>query len=625
MPDFSKIPQTLKDCACWLVAKLVPQPTADNPGKIAKLPWDFAKDCKASGWQLQENLLPFPDAVALLESHAGPYVLGFAFKHSPFLGIDIDKAFDDRSLKKALEPVYREFCSGFYHEWSPSGRGIRAFVRRDGALPDWVNENRDAFSLYGGCQVEVFAGGFCTVTGKAFPNATDKVKVAAPLDVYGFCKSRAEADSLADEKGGRNSGVMSWAGLQAKKLAGKVTWESFKDLVHGYNGRQAVPLSEDEIEGTVLKSLRKVFDGSKPERKLFLKIRPSLAELPDEHFTWLWHNIILSGVVNLFVGNPDAGKTLVAIKIISLLTTGRCFPFSTRRVRPRKVVIVCREDSYSRMWKPRLLAAGADLRMVIPVEGMGVEGSDETVPWYLDEQAHLDELKALLVSDTEIALAVVDPLADLLSHSDLNKQQDVRSVTGALNKVVQDTNVAMIAISHTTKALVDSVIKVAAGSFQLMAAMQMAYWFTEDPDKKDGRLMLCARNKSGKKRGFEYVIKSVSWPDGCLREALEDGEEDDGAPLVEFKSTTDVSATELLQKAQEQGESKAARCRKWLNEWLKDGEKDSKLCNEVAEAMGFDKQTVDRACGSIGVDRKAVRTWKLKKEPVKETQEEVQF
>src|SRR5579862_3091432 len=219
MPDFSKIPQTLKDCACWLVAKLVPQPTADNPGKIAKLPWDFAKDCKASGWQLQENLLPFPDAVALLESNAGPYVLGFAFKHSPFLGIDIDKAFDDRSLKKALEPVYREFCSGFYHEWSPSGRGIRAFVRRDGALPDWVNENRDAFSLYGGCQVEVFAGGFCTVTGKAFPNATDKVKVAAPLDVYGFCKSRAEADSLADEKGGRNSGVMSWAGLQAKKLA----------------------------------------------------------------------------------------------------------------------------------------------------------------------------------------------------------------------------------------------------------------------------------------------------------------------------------------------------------------------------------------------------------------------
>lgn len=349
-----------------------------------------------------------------------------------------------------------------------------------------------------------------------------------------------------------------------------------------------------------------------PKKSFFLKFARSMSVLEYEELDWLWFNIILKGVVNLFVGLPDAGKTLVAVYIIARLSRGECFPFSAKKVKRQKTVVICREDSYNSMWKPRLLAAGADLDYVIPVFGVGDEpGPDgESMPWYLDEQSHRDALKTELLKDPEIGLCVIDPLGDMLAHSDLNKAPDVRRVMGPLGTLAEETGVAVILNCHTTKALIDSVIKMAAGSIQIMAAVQVSFWFTENPDKKNERLMLQGRNKSGKKRGFAYEIISAPWPVGLPPRDLEEGEEDDGVGLVVFKKRTDIQANDLLAKQGEKGESANSRIRRWLNELLGNGNRVSaEQCNAESDARGFDRNAVTQICMQLKVKRDGKFWW----------------
>jgi hypothetical protein len=248
--------------------------------------------------------------------------------------------------------------------------------------------------------------------------------------------------------------------------------------------------------------------------------------------------------------------------------------------------------------------------MVIPVHGIGIEGSDEVIPWFLDEQEHRAALKEVLLSDPEIAACIIDPLADMLGHKDMNKADDIRAVMGPLGRIAQETKVAMIVNVHTTKALIDSVIKSAAGSIQLMAAVQVSWLFIEDSDVKGQRLMLQGRNKSGKKRGFKYRIESAPWPAECGERDLEEGEEDDGVGLVVFKGPSDADANDILQRKLDKDEPKNKQIRKWLLELLSRGPVPNHDCNREAQNRGFARDYVTRICTELGVVRNG-KTWAL--------------
>jgi len=612
--DFSKIPQELKNEQCWLFAKLVPDPS--RPGKLKKIPIS-AITGNGTEWNQKQNLCSFERAAQFVETHAG-YVLAFAFEHSSYLGGDADNAFNkDGTIKPAIGAFLREYCFGFYYEWSPSNKGIRFFVKKSAPVPVGTAE-RVSCKLHDDCQVEIFCGGFCTVTGRAFSDATAKIKEVDPVDVYSFCASHETADKSADEHGGRNASLTSYAGSLVQK---GLNYEESKALILAANARHAQPLPDHDLEQTVLKSLRKwVREGAKPKRKLFLNISKSLIEVADEALLWLWHNVILAGALNLFIGLPDVGKTLVAIYIIARLTRGECFPSSNRKIKPRKVLVICREDSYASMWKSRLLAAGADIGMVSVLHGVSVEGNDEVLPWRLDEPEHVELLKKFLLDDPEIALCVIDPLADFLGHRDMNKADDIRAVTGPLNRVAQETRAAMIVNVHTTKALIDSVIKSAAGSIQLMAAVQISWLFIEDSDVKGQRLMLQGRNKSGKKRGFKYHIESAPWPEQCASRDLEEGEEDDGVGLVVFKGQSNADANDILQRKLDRDEPKNKQIRKWLLELLARGPVPNKHCNEEAFNRGFSRDYVSQVCAQLSVIRNG-KTWALPPEDAKSEQE----
>jgi hypothetical protein len=244
---------------------------------------------------------------------------------------------------------------------------------------------------------------------------------------------------------------------------------------------------------------------------------------------------------------------------------------------------------------------------VIPVFGVAVEGEADLLPWMLDNQEHIGLLKELLLKE-QPELCLIDPLADFAGSKDLNKGNDVRTITGPLNKIAQETAVAMVANCHTTKAIVDSVIKTAAGSYQLMAAVAVAWYFMEDRDNPEKRLMMQARNKYGTKRGWRYIIRDAS--------------ETDKTGVAEFKGAEYRSVNELLTRMLDKDDSKIGEVRKWLETLhLENGPRDSVACNKEAFDRGFSHDLITKACRQKNIIRDR-KTWSVEKQ---EPEQQINF
>ena len=217
-------------------------------------------------------------------------------------------------------------------------------------------------------------------------------------------------------------------------------------------------------------------------------------------------------------------------------------------------------------------------------------------------------LKELLLKEQAV-LCLIDPLADFAGCKDLNKRAMYAPSLPPLNKVAQETAVAMVVNAHTTKALIDSVIRSAAGSFQLMAAVAIAWYFIKDPDNVEQRLMLQARNKYGKKRGFKYTITGVAYPEDWPGE-----KDEDGIGVVTLKGKETRTADELLERNQDKDNGVKTRIRRWLNEMLANGPVPTKQAGEEMSARNFNMSTVRDVCTEMGVVRDGT-TWSMKKTP----------
>jgi putative DNA primase/helicase len=151
-------PTFLKDCRGWLVWKFVP---ADKPGgKPRKVPY-YTSGAVRTGTQGdaadRAALASYTDAQAALAS--GKWAgLGFAMLPDwGLVALDFDDAVDERG--EVLAEV-ENLVAGTYAEWSPSGRGVHAFMR--GAIAD--KKSRAEPGRFG---FETFCGsGFLTFTGK---------------------------------------------------------------------------------------------------------------------------------------------------------------------------------------------------------------------------------------------------------------------------------------------------------------------------------------------------------------------------------------------------------------------------------------------------------------------------
>ena len=165
-PDPAGIPQELKDINRWVLWKS----KQDEKGRWTKVPY------QAGGGKAKTNDLKtwstFDEAWEKYET--GDYSgVGIVLNGDGLVGVDLDKCRPDGALaQEAIDTIKRLDA---YTEVSPSGNGIRIFVRGD--LP--VDGKRKG-------PVEVYKKGrFLTVTGKAHPDCPKTIpNRTAELDSF---------------------------------------------------------------------------------------------------------------------------------------------------------------------------------------------------------------------------------------------------------------------------------------------------------------------------------------------------------------------------------------------------------------------------------------------------------
>ena len=106
-----------------------------------------------------------------------------------------------------------------------------------------------------------------------------------------------------------------------------------------------------------------------------------------QSLSWLWPERIPLGKLLMLDGDPDLGKSLIALDLCARLSTGRPFPDGRPGPGPANALVLSAEDSAADTIVPRLHRLGADMERVFVWQR---ERNDEDWPWRFP--AHVDRL-----------------------------------------------------------------------------------------------------------------------------------------------------------------------------------------------------------------------------------------
>lgn len=166
-----QVPSALTETPNWLVWRLVQKPGEKKPRKVPFYVDGNPRVGSQGTPEDRERLTTYDQAVAACAK--GGYT-GIGFGVLPgdnLVALDFDNCVADG----VIEPRIAALVAGTYAEFSPSGNGIRAFMRgelrsrKDNASP--ADRNSDGTRKDGQYDIEFFGhNGFVTITGNATPD-----------------------------------------------------------------------------------------------------------------------------------------------------------------------------------------------------------------------------------------------------------------------------------------------------------------------------------------------------------------------------------------------------------------------------------------------------------------------
>jgi hypothetical protein len=322
-----------------------------------------------------------------------------------------------------------------------------------------------------------------------------------------------------------------------------------------------------------------------------------LFDIDAKPVSWLWPGRFARGKVSMLAGNPGLGKSQLAANITAIVTTGGAWPVDQTKCEPGDVVVLNGEDDPADTLRPRLQAAGADLKRVHFVDGVIVgsatNGGKATKAFSL-----ADDLQALgqtLERIGSVAAVVIDPITAYLGNVDSHKNADVRALLAPLGELAARHNTAIIAISHLTKAAGPQALMRVTGSLAFVAAARAAFLVTADPQDKARRLFLPMKNNIGPDdEGLAFriesaIIQSSAGPLSTSR-------------VVWESQSVSVTADEVMQSEMTpQNVSALTEAKEWLEATLADGPVCAAKVKEEAKAAGITLMTLRRATQVLSV------------------------
>ncbi|HUE14489.1 MAG TPA: AAA family ATPase [Planctomycetaceae bacterium] len=305
-----------------------------------------------------------------------------------------------------------------------------------------------------------------------------------------------------------------------------------------------------------------------------------------EPVTWLWPNVIPEGKLVILDGDPDVGKSLIALDLCARLSTGRAFPDGGPSPGPANALVLSAEDKASDTIVPRLKHLGADLGRVAVWQRAS---DDEPWPWRLPtDNALLDDALGRL----RPRLAVIDPIMAFLDDSVLcASDQSVRRALAPLIHLADKHHCTLLMHRHLNKQGGHNAAYRGLGSIAFLAACRYAMLVGRDPAAPDRRVLAAVRSSLAKLP-----------PSLAFRISAADG----SPPTVEWLGTSACAANALLVGPVHAQGGALPRAIAFLEQFLADGPRPTQEVWDAAFKAGFSQRTVERAKKGLGLRTRQV-------------------
>ena len=359
--------------------------------------------------------------------------------------------------------------------------------------------------------------------------------------------------------------------------------DGFKDLAEhlgaGLDLEDLVTISDDEAatETTGTPRLR------------YLATR--ISDVEPEKVRWLWPGRLPLGKLAVLDGDPDVGKSTLALDIVARVTTGEPMPpGGLMPNHPANVVLMAAEDGLGDTIRPRLDAAGADVTRVHHFDkAPRVDPDTGEVTWKFPSiPEDIDALDALVV-DTGAVLVVVDVLMAYLSgKADSYKDQDVRRNLERLADMATRRGCCVLLLRHLRKSR-GTALYAGGGSVGIVGLARAGMIAAADPDDETGQRRILARSKGN---------LAAAWP--SLAYTLT-ADKLDGVARVEWLGEVDTSADQLMVHRVENGGDDTDDAAAVLAQLLGDGPMWVKQVIDAMADAGFSKDQAKRAKAKLKV------------------------
>jgi putative DNA primase/helicase len=305
------------------------------------------------------------------------------------------------------------------------------------------------------------------------------------------------------------------------------------------------------------------------------------ADMEAQPIDWIWNGRIARGKLTLIAGDPGLGKSQIGIDLHARLSTGAGWP-DGEHAPVANGIILSAEDSTGDTLRPRLEAAGADLKKVWILDA--VRTKDGKRSFTLQED--LQQLGNKVAEIGDVAMITIDPITSYMGKIDSHRTTDVRAVLEPLAAFAEQYNVAILAVSHPPKAVQAKAIHAVSGSLAFVAAARMVFIVVEEPET-GRRLMLPTKNNLAPlPAGLAYRLEQLLVSKNIL-----------ASHVVWDREPVTVNANQALAEDREnaRGDDALREAKDFIREALAAGPKPAKDVEEQASAAEIAPRTLRRA------------------------------
>jgi hypothetical protein len=188
---------------------------------------------------------------------------------------------------------------------------------------------------------------------------------------------------------------------------------------------------------------------------------------------WLWPGRIVTENLTLLVGDPDVGKSLVALDLAARVSQGGAWPDGEPNGMPGGVLLLSAEDHLFFTVGPALSAAGADVGRISSVWDVCVQEKGESFRRPLELNRDMEVLRQMVKEVPDCKLVVIDPISAFLGRT------NQRHTLIRLAMLAGDLHVAVLGVAHLRPGGRQAMHRT-LGGMSLTSAARAVWMATED-------------------------------------------------------------------------------------------------------------------------------------------------